>query len=132
MSKINPIYIFIISLCLFLYSVFELNIANDKLIDIKEQNKQYIKVANKYNALQKAWGNNAKRKKTLEKRIEKFLRISNINNVNIIKSGKTIKIKIVNSNIKALHKFMNKILNEKMIIKKFSLTKSSLNLEIGQ
>ncbi len=126
-NKINPLYILIVTICLFLYSIIELNLSNDNLLQIKEENKNFIKIATKYNTLQKAWGIN----NNIQKRCENFLKLSGIRDAHITTNTKIIKIKIRNADLKSLDKFMNKLLNKTIIILNFSLTKNSLDLEIG-
>jgi hypothetical protein len=126
MNKINPLYILLFSIVLFIFSIINLNTANDGLSKIKEQSKEYLQIANKYNALQNAWGQNKPKKK-----IEKILQLSNIQNANIITNNKSIKIIIKDTKLNLIDKFMNKILNETIKVKKFTLTNNSLDLEVG-
>ncbi len=127
MNKFNPLFLLLLSITLLLYSALDLKSANENLSQIDEENKQFVKIATKYNSLQQAWGKG----KDIKKRCEKILKLSNIKNAKIIKKGKSIKIKIENASLKSIDKFMNKILNEAMIIRNFSLTKDKLELEIG-
>ena len=126
MNKINPLYILIVSAVLFIFSIASVSFSNSKLVEVKEDNKQYMIIANKYQSLQKAWGTNS----TSQDEIEKLLKSSGIYNANILKSGKSLKVNIQNTNIKTLDKFMNKVLNKTINIKSFSLEKSSLTIEV--
>jgi len=128
MNKFNPLYLLLFSLILFIYSIINLNNLTTKLENTKISNKQYIKNGQKYNALQKAWG----KKNNAKKKINGILKLANINNANIITNNRTIRVKIRNANLHSLDKFMNKILNDTIIILNFSLTKSSLDIEVGR
>ena len=127
MNKFNPLYILLFSIILFLYSAININLQNTTLLQVQEENKQYLKIATKYNSLQNAWGKNNNTKK----KIEYILKLSNIKNAHITIKDKIIKIKIENTKLKSLDKFMNKVLNETIVIINFSLTKNSLLLEVG-
>ncbi|MCK5111610.1 MAG: hypothetical protein KAQ94_08825 [Arcobacteraceae bacterium] len=127
MNKFNPLYLLLFSIMLFLYSMVDLKSSNESLLQIKEQNKQFVKISTKYNSLQKVWG----KEQGTKKKFENILKLSNIRNANIVTNGKTIKIKIKNASLKSLDKFMNEILNETIVILNFSLTKNNLDLEVG-
>ncbi len=126
MNKFNPFYILLFSFCLFLYSVIELRISNDNLLIMEEQNKQFMNIANRYNSLQIGWGKDQDTKK----RCENILKSSNIQNAKIIINETIIKIKISDASLNSLNKFINKLLNETIVILNFSLTKNSLDLEV--
>jgi len=126
MNKINFLYILLFFSLLFIYSIINLQVSNKNLAQMQVKNKQYLEIAEYYHSLQLAWGKDKKIKNT----IEHILLLSKIDNVSIITNAKVMKIKIINSNVKNLHKFMNKLLNKTIAISKFSLTKSSLDLEI--
>ncbi len=127
MNRLNPIYLLLFSFCLFSYSIFDLKSSNDNLTEIQEKNKEFIKIATQYSSLQKAWGS----EKNTKKICEDILKISGIRDVKIITNTKTIKIIIKNASLKSLDKFMNKLLNETVVILNFSLTKNSLDLEVS-
>jgi hypothetical protein len=127
MNKINPLYIFIFSVVLFLLSTISIISSSSSLQFKKEDINKYIIVANRYNNLQKSWGKNSGAKNT----INKILKSSNIQNASINKTSNTIKIYIKNTSIDILDKFINKVLNEHLIIKKFTLTKNELQIEVG-
>jgi len=127
MNKINPFYVLIFSVLLFLYSIINLNSVSSKFVLKKETTKKYILLAERYNNLQKTWG---KENKTI-KLINKIIKSTHIQNANINKLNKIVKIRIKDTTIEVLDKFFNKILNEHLIINKFTLTKSELTMEIG-
>ena len=126
MNKINFLYILLFFSLLFIYSIINLQVSNKNLAQMQVKNKQYLEIAEYYHSLQLAWGKDKK----IKNKIEHILLLSKIDNVSIITNAKVMKIKIINSNVKSLHKFMNKLLNKTIVISKFSLTKSSLDLEI--
>ncbi|MEA3498624.1 MAG: hypothetical protein U9R16_06140 [Campylobacterota bacterium] len=127
MNKINPLFVLLFSFLLFIYSLISLNSSNIKLENIKDETKEYLSIATKYNSLNKAWGDSRDTKKLCEK----ILNSSNIKNAKIVSNGKSIKIQIKNSDKKSLDRFMNKILNETIVVLSFSLRKNSLDLEVG-
>jgi len=125
MNKINPLFILIFAIVFFVISLISLSSVKNTLVDAKQQDKQYLVLANEYNSLQNAWGKETRTKQ----RIEKILKLSNINNARISLNGKIIKINIKNTKIKFLDKFMNKVLNETITINKIILNKNSLYIE---
>ncbi len=127
MNRLKPMYILLFSFVLFLYSIINLNLVNNKLTQTKKESTKYLKIANKYKDLKISWGDI----KNQEKRIYSIIKISNIQNANIVKTGKTIKIDIKNLTPRVLDKFINKILNEKIVVDNLILTKSSLTMEVG-
>jgi len=127
MNRFNPFYILLFSVLIFSYSVFALKNGYSDLSVESKDNKEFISVANRYNTLQKAWGDNSS---TLKK-IENIIKQSNIKNANIISNDKVIKIEIKNTSLKSIDKFINKLFNESIEVLNFSLTKKSLDIELG-
>lgn len=127
MNKINFLYVLLFFALLFIYSIINLQVSNKNLAQMQVQNKQYLEIAEYYKSLRFAWGGKNKR---VKRQIEHILSLSKIQNASITTNAKVMKVKIINSNLKNLHKFMNKLLNKTIVISKFSLTKSSLDLEI--
>lgn len=127
MNKINPFYILLLSAIIFVYSIFALQNGYSDLSIASKENKEFTNIANRYNGLQKVWGDN---KATLKK-IENIIKQSNIKNANIVSNDKTIKIEIKNTSLKSIDKFINKLFNESIEVLNFSLTKKSLDIEVG-
>jgi hypothetical protein len=86
MNKINPIYILLISFSLFLYSFYSLQISKENVKQAQIENKNYIKLANEYQALQKAWDNG----KNVDKKIKNILNRLNIKDTKIQTDEKAI------------------------------------------
>jgi hypothetical protein len=128
MIKMNPFTILFFSTILFLYSIFNLTTNNNNLNQLIKDNKNYLKIANQYRSLHISWANH----NNIKKRLHEMLTASNIKNVNIITKSKSLTIKIKNTDITNLDKFMNKILNESIVILNFTLKKNSLSLEVGK
>lgn len=127
MNRINPFYILLLSAIILVYSIFALQNGYTDLSIASKENKEFSNIANRYNSLQKVWGDN---KATLKK-IENIIKQSNIKNANIISNDKTIKIEIKNTSLKSIDKFINKLFNESIEVLNFSLTKKSLDIEVG-
>ena len=127
MNRFNPFYILVFSALIFSYSIFLLENENNDLIVATKDNKEFVNLANRYNTLQRTWGDNTK---TLKK-IENIIKQSKIKNANIISNDKTIKITIKNASLKSMDKFVNKVFNESIEVLNFSLTKKSLDMEVG-
>lgn len=127
MNRFNPFYILVFSALIFSYSIFLLENENNDLIVATKDNKEFVNLANRYNTLQRTWGQNTK---TLKK-IENIIKQSKIKNANIISNDKTIKITIKNASLKSMDKFVNKVFNESIEVLNFSLTKKSLDMEVG-
>lgn len=126
MNKFQPIFILLFSIVLVVFSIVNLELSNNKLVKVNKQNKKYLKIATKYKRLQEVWGKENNSYITCKN----ILRLSNIQNASISTSSKIMKIKIENAKITNLNQFMNKLLNDTIIISSFVLTKDSLILEV--
>jgi hypothetical protein len=126
MNKIHPFYILILSFALFLYSLYRLQISKNNLYQTQIENKNYTKIANKYQALQKAWGDGT----NINKKIKNILQALSLKNTKFKTSKNSLTIYIKNTNIKTIHKFMNEILNSKIVILEFAIQKDNLSLKV--
>ena len=123
---INPLFLLLSSVLIFLISIISLNsssIKKEKEINLLMENKKIIK---KYNSLKYTWVN----KDNQEKIVNNIIKQQNIKNANILINKDKIKV-VINSNTKVLHRFVNKLLNEKLNVIKLKLTKNKLIFEVG-
>jgi hypothetical protein len=127
MKILNPFYTLVTVVVIFIISIILLNNQSQKLINQQNQNKQYEQLALKYNKLNKAWKN---RSKTI-KAINYAIKTAKIKNVNITKNQHLAKIQINNTTSAKIDKFLQKILNETIMIKKLSFSNRSLTMEVG-
>lgn len=125
MNKINSftftalsVIILLISLLAYKSSIKELKGANEDFI-------QFEKVSAKYNSLKKNWDPAA-----AEKRITKAAKLLRINNLNITKKGRLMVIKSDKLPLNKMDKFLNKLLNESLIIKKLYITNDSFSVSV--
>lgn len=129
MNRLNPLYIIALVCTITFVSFFllndEINKYNEK---IKEVDK--IKVlAKNYKEYKSNWDN----KKFVENTLNKILRNSSFKNQKILKTqvNKNIRIRLESSNPRVLSKFLNMVLNKKLIIKKLDINKTYIQLEVG-
>ena len=127
MKNINPLFLTIFCAFILIISIVSLNNAEDNLKIQKQEFKEFQKLAVKYNTLEKYWGD----KKQIVKNIQKILKASGIRNTNIIQRNKKITVQMVSLNIKQVQKFINKLLNERIYIKKLDITKNKIIVEVG-
>jgi len=126
MNKINPLFILLFSIVIFLVSLTTLNESKNTLKVLKDEKKEYLKIAINYSMLQKAWGDTS----LAQKNIEFMLKAANIQNAKINTHQKELIIDIKNASIKSIDKFLNKVLNDKIIIKDLTLTTNSLFMKV--
>jgi hypothetical protein len=100
---------------------------NSNFQKIKIESKNYTKLATKYHHLRDAWKNGG----TTKTKINKIIKLYGIKNATINQSNQVLKINIKNININLSHKFINKILNETIIVNSFNIKKDNLILEVG-
>ncbi len=126
MMRINPLYILALVVVLFLISISNLQNTKESLSQSKQENKQYLEVANEYQNLNKNWGKNS----NSESKLNNILKVLDIQNISVNKKNKKIEIVIKDADIKKIDKLINKILNENIVIKSLYLTKNDFNMEI--
>jgi hypothetical protein len=127
MSRINPLYVLLFAVLLFIYSAIMLNSVDLTLKDERIKFKNYSKIASRYHHLKDAWKNGD----VTKKKIDRILKLYNIKDATINKSYKGLSIKIDNINANISHKFINKILNETIIVYSFKIKKKNLTLKVG-
>ena len=126
MNKINPSYLFLITLVVMLFSIVQLNKSYNRLEINQQENVQYLKLANKYKKLKTTWSNN-----NTKNNIMSIVKILHIKNITIEKRNNILKIQIKNSNFLIIDKFLNKLLNNAIIINSFKITNNSLKMEVS-
>jgi len=123
---IDPLFLLVSSLFIFLLSLYILsNTKNQKIQSYNEFNKN-AKTINQYSSLKSSW---IDKKIQLEK-INKLIKVLHIKNAKIIQNSNKITVEI-KSNINTLHRFLNKLLNEKLNIVKLKISKDTLRFEVG-
>lgn len=129
MNRLNPLYIIALVCTITFVSFFllndEINKYNEKIKDVDK-----IKVlAKNYKEYKSNWDN----KKFVENTLNKILRNSSFKNQKILKTqvNKNIRIRLESSNPRVLSKFLNMVLNKKLIIKKLDINKTYIQLEVG-
>ena len=122
---IDPLFLLVSSLFIFLLSLYILsNTKNQKIQSYNEFNKN-AKTINQYSSLKSSW---IDKKIQLEK-INKLIKVLHIKNAKIIQNSNKITVEI-KSNINTLHRFLNKLLNEKLNIVKLKISKDTLMFEV--
>lgn len=127
MDKMNPLFILISAFIIMCISFYSLQDTKVKQIKIKENYNSFMEIANKYATMDKSYNNI----KSIENRLETITKKTKLNKVTINKIEKIIKVSITVNDEKKLQNFINKLLNEKFNITKFTLEKNNLYFEIG-
>lgn len=128
MNRLNPIYILALVFTLFIISIV---LFNDKKNEFKSLNSQLssfqLKIEN-FKEYKKTWFNE---NKTINK-IDSILRNPVFQKEKILRTQTKglIKIKIESSNPRILSRFLNRFLNETLIIKRLNVQKSSISMDI--
>jgi len=126
MNKINPSYLFLVTLVIMLFSIVQLDKTYSVLKVNQQEDIQYLKLANKYKKLKTTWSNN-----NTKNNIMSIVKILHIKNITIEKRNNILKIQIKNSNFLIIDKFLNKLLNNAIIINSFKITNNSLKMEVS-
>ena len=126
MNKINPSYLFLVTLVIMLFSIVQLDKTYSVLKVNQQEDIQYLKLANKYKKLKTTWANN-----TTKKNIISIVKILHIKNITIDERDNILKIQLKNSNSLIIDKLLNKLLNSAIIINNFKITNNSLKMEVS-
>ncbi|WP_072682461.1 hypothetical protein [Arcobacter sp. LA11] len=129
MNKLNPMYILALMITVFIVSFVSVS---NKKEEYKNSIQTYenVKMKSKdFKEYKKTWFN----KNQIRRKIDNIVRNSTFRKEKILKveNSNIIKLKIESKNPRVLNKFLNKILNEKLILKKLDIQKRSISMEIG-
>lgn len=120
--RINPVYILLLFFTLTGVSFFQLNTARQTY----EEERLYFDKFKENAKLYLHLKNNEKFTPALNKLIREF----DSKSITKKELGKTVLIRIKNKNTRYLNRFINKILKSKFKIKKLSIEKEMINVEI--
>lgn len=127
MSKhINPLFLLFSAIAILVISIYSFSNSKKQLITQKQEFKEQQILAVKYHNLHNLYSN----KKDITKTINDILRVSGITNANIIYKHKLIVIQMVSLQINKVDKFINKLLNKHINIKKLQLSKDKIILTV--
>ena len=126
-KKIDTIYILAGSFVLFLLSFSMWQNSQSTLNQSVEFVQTTKNNAVAYGAMKKDWGSS----KEAVKRVEKILKNSHFKNIDKNIGSKKMKIKITNSSIQKIDKFVNKLLNTKLNITLLNISKNQVEIEVG-
>lgn len=129
MNKLNPIYILVFIMTLFIVSTSMLSTQKKEYVELS---KDFINIKSKsknYKEYKDTWFNT----KRVLKSLDTILRTSSFKKEKILKTqnSNVVKVKIESSNPRTLDKFLKRVLNEKFRIRKLSIQKQSISIEIG-
>ncbi len=129
MNKLNPMYILVFIITLFIVSTSMLSTQKKEYVELS---KDFINISIKsknYKEYKDTWFNT----KRVLKSLDAILRTSNFKKEKILKvqNSNIIKVKIESSNPRTLDKFLKRVLNEKFRIRTLSIKKQSISIEIG-
>lgn len=129
MKRLNPIYILALVITLFIISI---TVSSSKKDEFKSLNSEYSSFRTKvgdFKEYKQTWFD----EKKIVKKIDTILRSPIFMKEKILKTqnNSIVRVKIESSNSQTLGKFLNRFLNERFIIKKLDVQKSSILVEIG-
>ncbi|MCP4971842.1 MAG: hypothetical protein GY932_14755 [Arcobacter sp.] len=129
MNRLNPIYILALVLTLL---VITFVVVDNKKSEFKSTYINYKNInlkAKDFSRYKQTWFN----EKEILRKIDSIIKNSSFRNEKILKTQNSniVRIKINSSNPRVLNKFINRVLNEKLLIKKLNIKKDSIFLEIG-
>ncbi|WP_321314842.1 hypothetical protein [Halarcobacter sp.] len=129
MNKINPIYILAFVVVVFLISI---SILNNKENEFKNLNK-YVIDLNTKGKIFSEYKNNWFNKTAIINKVDRIIKNTAYKNEKILKTqtNSLVRIKFESNNTKLLNSFLNRVLNEKFLLKKIDIEKTSIYLEIG-
>ncbi len=129
MNKINPLYLIVLFIAFFIVSTVLLKDIQEDIEVGNKNKKEFFKLSSEYKEYKNSWFD----KKEIEKRIDRIAKSINFRNekILVVQSGNIVKLKIESKNEKVLEKFLKRVLNEKFIIKKLSVDRSSIYVEVG-
>jgi hypothetical protein len=129
MKRLNPLYLVLLSVSIFLLSLFLLR-QEKELVNKQQKEYELLSLKSKeYMNLKSTWDNEEYVLKTLDF----ILSNKSFKNKRVlrVRVNNTIKIKLESKDPMALNKFLNMVLNKKLNIKKLSLNKTYISLEVG-
>lgn len=129
MSRLNPIYILALAVTIFIIS---LTMFINKKSDFENLSKSYTLINSKaktFNEYKTTWFD----KNRVRNSLDKILKSSSFRNEKVLKheDSNLIKVKLQSKNQRVLDQFLNRVLNDKFIIRKLQLEKDSIYLEVG-
>ncbi|PLY08329.1 MAG: hypothetical protein C0625_01720 [Arcobacter sp.] len=129
MNKLNPAYL--LGLIVIIFIISSVSVSNQKekyKNSIQAYESMKIKSKN-FKEYKQTWFN----KSEVRKKIDSIVRNSTFRKEKILKveQSNIIKLKIESRNPRVLNKFLNRVLNEKIILKKLDVQKRSISMEIG-
>lgn len=129
MKRLNPIYIIALIAVLFIISF---SVLNGKKSEYEELNNQFLSLntkAKNFKEYKKSWFD----EKYIIKKINLIVKSSSFRKEKILKTQNknSIRVKIESENPIVLNKFLNRVLNEKLRLKKLDIQKRSISFEIG-
>lgn len=128
MKRLNPLYILALIVTILIISFVSLDNKRSQHNSLSKNTNSLEQKAKSFKDTKDSWFN-AKR---VEKQIDRIINSSIFKKAKILKAqnGKLIKVKIETLNQKILDKFLNRVLNEKIILKKLEIKKTSIYFEV--
>ncbi len=123
---IDPLFLIFSVLIIFILSIYTLNNKKEQKLDSFRSYIENKSTIIKYNDLKKSWAT----KSVQISKVNNIIKTMNIKNANIIQTNNKIEVNI-KSNINNIHRFTNKLLNEKINIKRLKITKDSIYFQVG-
>jgi hypothetical protein len=126
-KKIDPLYILVFTILLFVLSIILFNNSKKELNSSQLELENVSKKGLDYYNLKNNWQN---RNNTI-KIIDNIIQVVKLKQIDKKILKKKIKIKFKSNSSKKIDKFINKILNQKLNILKLDINKNSVDLEVG-
>jgi len=127
MKRISHINLLLLSFLVFLVSIFF-------LLESKKELKTSFKNYNEINLLSTEYKNQKLKwinPKGIDKKLNTIIKRLKLKNITMKKNKNAIDITLKRTSIKQIDKFLNKILNESLIINRLDITKNTLEIQIG-
>lgn len=127
MKRLNHITLLLISFILCLGSVFLLYSSKEKMATSFNEYYEIKQLSNKYQTKKIKWLDSER----TEKKLTNIINSVKFKNITKKRNNKFIDITIKGASIKKIDKFLNKILNESLIINTLEFDNDTLKLQIG-
>ncbi len=129
MKRLNPLYLILLFLTIAFISFYVLSNKKKEYLEKLSEYNSFSQKAKEYNSLKSQWTNES----FVTQTINKIIKNNAFSNEKILfaQNGNLVKVKIESNNPKVLDNFLNKILNQPIVLKKLDIKKDSINIEVS-
>jgi hypothetical protein len=127
MNKLNHFTILLGTIVLVLITYIVFDITRQSVTESKSDFLKYKKIANEYTGIKKSFIS----KKDIRILLDKIAKLYHIKDIKITTYKRVVKVNINNEKLYNVDKFVNKILNSKVIIRELEIKNNSVSLKLG-